>query len=152
MAGGGLTGRALAHEVGHLTQQSVTLEAIMTGAAANSAVDGLKNTLANCAQVTATSAQIGQATVQFSPVDASGIGAQAAAASYTTTVTPPNQPAITVPALVGVVRDGDRLILLLSANADAASVNGGPPPAAPDQAAFIDLLKNAYTTQHEALG
>jgi hypothetical protein len=132
-------------------QQSVTLEAIMTGDAVGSAVDQLKSTLANCSHVTATSPQIGKVTVQFAPVDASGTGAQAAAARYTTTVTPPSHAAITVPALIGVVHDGDRLILLLSLTADAASVNGGAPPKAPDQRAFTDLLKQAYTTEHQAL-
>lgn len=130
---------------------SETLEAIMVGDAVSGAVDQLKNRLATCSHVTATSPQIGKVTVQFSPIDVSGIGAQAVGASYTTTITPPGHAAITVPAVIGIVHDGDRLILLLTANAQAPTVQSAPAPKAPNSAAFAALLKTAYTTEHQAL-
>ena len=132
-------------------QQTETLEAIMTGDAVSGAVDQLKNRLATCSHVTATSPKLGKVSVQFSPIDASGVGAPAAAASYTTTITPPGHAAITVPAVIGLVRDGDRLILLLTAHAQAPTAAGAPTAKAPDPGAFTALLKQAYTTEHQAL-
>jgi hypothetical protein len=135
-------------------QASVTVEAIATGDATTGAVDELKSTLANCSKVTATSAQLGQVSVQFSAVDVSGVGTQAAAVSYTTTITPPGRAPVSVPVLLGEVKDGTRLVLLLTANANGANVNGsgGPAPAAPDPSAFTALFKKAYSTEHQQLG
>lgn len=134
-------------------QGSVTVEAILTGNAVNGAVDKLKAATTNCQKVTATSPQIGTATVTFAPIDVSSVSGQAAAAQLTTTVQPPNKPAVTVPALVGLAQDKDRLILLVTASPSAG--NGAAPPPSqtgpPDQASFTQLLKKAYDTEKQAL-
>lgn len=105
--------------------------------------------------MTVTSPQGGGAVLTFSPLDVSSVGGQAAGVMYTTTVSAPGQPGVSVPALVGGVQDGDCVVLLITANAKAPSATTGtatatPPP--PDPAAFTTLLKQAYTTEKKALG
>jgi len=136
-----------------------TIEAIATGDLVNGATDKLKATIKNCPKITVSSPKIGQATVTFDKLDVSKIGDRAAAAKFTTTITPPGHSAVTVPALIGAVQDGDRLVLLINAAANApggaANQSSGAAqatPAPPDTAAFTALLQKAYTTEHHALG
>ncbi len=65
-----------------------------------------------------------------------------AAVRYTTTLTQGGQE-VSVPALVGLVQDGDRLITLLTIATDGSS---------PDVAAFTSLLEQAFEVQAEELG
>jgi hypothetical protein len=141
------------------TQGTVTVEAIATGDLVDGAIGQMTTTVQNCPKVTVTSPQFGRATVEFSRIDVSKIADRAAAVQFTTTITPPGQPSVTVPALIGAVRDGDRLVMLVDAVAGnpggAASPSGGtaqPSVAPPDTAAFTSLLQKAYTTEKDALG
>jgi hypothetical protein len=130
------------------TQQgSATIEAIMTGSATDGAVDKLKAAMTSCPKIDLTAPQLGTATLTFAPLDVSGVSDQAAAAQYTLTVTPPNHPPVTVPALMAVAQDHDRLVLLMTLTANA----GGAAPATPDTAAFTALFGKAYTTEKKAL-
>jgi hypothetical protein len=139
-------------------QGMATIEAIMTGDAANGAVEKLNAAIKNCPKITITSPKIGQATVTFDKLDVSKIVDQAAAAKFTTTLTPPGHSAVTVPALIGAVQDGDPLVLLVNAavNTTGGATQSSGQPASPsvdppDTAAFTSLLRKAYTTEKSAL-
>jgi hypothetical protein len=137
---------------------TVTVEAIATGDLVHGATGQLDDALKNCPKVTVSSPKIGQATVEFTKIDVSSIGGKAVALQVTTTITPPGHSAVTVPALIGAVPDGDRLVLLINAvanNPNAAAQSSGaaqPSVAPPDTAAFTSLLQKAYTTEKHALG
>jgi hypothetical protein len=138
-------------------QGTITVEAIATGDLVDGATGKLDAAVQNCPKVTITSPQVGQATVEFSRIDVSKIADKAAAVQFTTTITPPGRSAVTVPALIGAVQDGDRLVMLINAVADnpaAAQSSGAAQPsvAPPDTAAFTSLLQKAYTTEKNALG
>jgi hypothetical protein len=132
---------------------TVTVEAIATGALVDGAVDELNSAVQSCPEVTVRSGQLGRATVKFSKIDVSKIAEKAAAVQFTTTVTPPGHDAVTVPAVIGAVQDGDRLVLLLDAAAsNGAASSSGTSAAPPDTAAFTSLLRKAYETERNALG
>jgi hypothetical protein len=123
-------------------QGSLTAEALLSGGPAGSAVGTVRDLLAGCAQVQVTAPRLGQASIAVAPVQLGKLGDAAAAVRVTVVVTRPEHPAMTVPALVGAVQDGDRLLLLAT-----VATNGTPP----DEAAFTSLLRKAVSTEHDAL-
>jgi hypothetical protein len=139
------------------SQGAITVEAIATGDLVDGATATLDAAVQNCPEITLTSPQLGQATVEFSRVDVSKVADKAAAVQFTTTITPPGHSAVTVPALIGAVQDGDRLVMLIvaAASSPAAAESSGaaqPSVAPPDTAAFTSLLQKAYRTEKDALG
>ena len=68
---------------------------------------------------------------------------------YTTAVALPDGTQATVPALIGAVQDGDRVLILM--NLETSGVTGGAAGAPADPAAFADLLAQAYEAQAAAL-
>jgi hypothetical protein len=134
------------------TQQgSATIEAIMSGSSVDGAADKLKTAMSSCPKIDISAPQLGTATLTFAPLDVSSVSDQAAGAQYTLTVTPPNHPAVTLPALIAVGQDHDRLVLLMTVAASDANATGGPPPAAPDTTAFTTLFGKAWSTEKKAL-
>ena len=90
--------------------------------------------------------------ITFESLEADDLGDGAALLRYTTAVALPDGTQATVPALIGAVQDGDRLLVLM--NLETSALSGGVPAAgaAPlDPAAFADLLEQAYEAQAEAL-
>jgi hypothetical protein len=75
---------------------------------------------------------------------------------YTTSITKPDGGTATVPALIGAVEDGDRLVVLISAaipaGLTAAGGTGSGSPATLDPAAFAKLIEKAYQAEADALG
>jgi hypothetical protein len=118
-----------------------TVEALLTGAPVQEAVDRVLGAVAACPQATVTAPDGTTSTITFRSVTVPPMGDDAAAMAVTTSVSGPGaaQPS---PALVGVVRDHDRLLLLLAAGAQGA---------APDEARFTALLQQAYRAQARAL-
>jgi hypothetical protein len=90
---------------------------------------------------------MGQATVTFEPLPVSDLGDRAALLRYTTAVTLPDGSQGTVPALIGAVQDGDRLLVLMTLDGGGGTASG----AVLDPAAFADLLAQAYEAQAAAL-
>jgi hypothetical protein len=86
-------------------------------------------------------------TVAFEDVPVANLGDGAAAMRYTATITQRDGAKATVPALVGAVEDGGRLVVLIS----LAKPTGGP-AAVLDPAAFTSLLRKAYQAQADAFG
>ncbi len=124
---------------------TVTVEMLIRGGPIEGTVDQLAGTAERCPTAQISSPEIGQASVTFENLPVGELGDGAAALRYTTVVTLPNGQTASVPALLGAVEDGDRLIVLTSLAADAA----GSAPL--DAEAFVALLEQAYETQAAAL-
>ncbi|SCX56967.1 hypothetical protein SAMN03159343_3548 [Klenkia marina] len=122
------------------TGTTITVQVITEGAPGDPAAD-LASAVQSCPQATVTSPEIGTATITFAVLDVPDIGDGSAALSYTTTVTGPDGTQLAIPAQVGVVRDGDRAVTLLS-----TTVGGTLDPAS-----FAALLQQAYDYQAEQL-
>lgn len=124
------------------TAGTTTVEVLLRGDAIDGSVEQLTNAVTNCPEARITSPEIGTATLVFEAVDVPDLGDGSAALQYTTTVTQ-NGTELSIPALVGVVQDGDRVLTLLTLSADGSE---------PDVAAFTALLEEAYQVQADALG
>jgi hypothetical protein len=119
----------------------MTVEVLAAGDAVAGSVARLSAGVAACPKATLTAPQ-GTATVTFQPVQAPQLGDGAAAVSFTTTVTGTSGQAYTVPAIVGMVQDGRRVVTLVTTYSNGA---GDPAP-------FLALLQQAYQHQADALG
>jgi hypothetical protein len=125
----------------------VTVEVLLRGGPTQGVTDLLSSAVEACPQAQVSSPEIGTATVTFEPLPAEDIGDSGVALRYTTVVDLPNGSQVTVPALLGVFEDGDRLGIVTTLS-DPSS----PGAAAPDPAAFTDVLQQAYQVQADALG
>jgi hypothetical protein len=125
----------------------VTVEVLLRGGPTSGVPDLLATAVAACPQAQISSPEIGTATVTFQELPVDGIGDDAAALRYTTVVDLPDGSQVTVPALLGVFEDGDRLGIVTTLSDPAA-----PDAAAPDPEAFADVLRQAYQVQADALG
>ena len=121
---------------------TTTVEVLLQGAATEGAVDQLAEAAAGCPEARISSPELGEATLRFEAIDAPDLGDGVAAVRYTTTLTQGGQE-VSVPALVGLVQDGDRVITLLTIATDGSS---------PDAAQFTALLEQAFEVQADALG
>lgn len=121
---------------------SVTVEVLVRGGPTDGAAARLADAARTCPEAQVSSPRIGTATIAFQPLEVPDLGDGAAALQYTTTVTQPDGTQITVPALVGVVEDDDRLVMLVGFSSGGSA----------DPAAFVDLLEQAYQVQADALG
>jgi hypothetical protein len=113
---------------------AATVEVLVRGGPIEDAVEQLSAAAERCPQAQITSPNLGDG---------------AALLRYTTVVSLPDGTQVQIPALIGAVEDGDRLLVLL--NLDAGGATPGATTAAPqDPAAFADLLAQAYDTQAAA--
>ncbi|WP_131801812.1 hypothetical protein [Klenkia soli] len=119
---------------------SVVVQLLTVGAPGDPVAD-LAASVATCPQATLTSPEIGTATITFSALDVPALGDGSAGLSYTTSVTGPDGSQLTIPALIAVAVDGDRLLTVLS-----TSIGGST-----DTAAFTDLVQQAYDYQADQL-
>ncbi|TQN42266.1 hypothetical protein FHU33_1661 [Blastococcus colisei] len=132
------------------TGSATTVEVLVRGGPTKGTVSQLEAAADRCPQAMITAPQFGQAAITFEALPVDELGDAAALLRYTTTVTLPDGTQATIPALVGAVQDGDRLLVLM--HLDASALVAGAPPGAPaDPAAFADLLEQAYETQADAL-
>ncbi|PWW23599.1 hypothetical protein JD79_02774 [Geodermatophilus normandii] len=121
---------------------TTTVQALASGGPAEDALAGFGDRLDGCSQVQVSSPEAGTATVSLQEIDVPDLGDGSAAIGVTTTATGPDGQQVTVPALLGVVQDGERVVILLRTD-----TSGGRP----DPTAFADLLEQAHETQAEAL-
>lgn len=122
---------------------ATTVEVLLRGGPTGDAVEELVDAAENCPEAQLRSPELGDARITFERVPVPDLGDESGALLYTTVVTQPGGAEISVPALVGLVEDGDRLVTLLTLTTDGT---------APDPAAFAALLEQAYQTQADALG
>lgn len=120
----------------------VVVELISIGGTSEDPVGDLTAAVETCPEAAISSAVLGEGTITFARVDVPDLGDGAAAALYTTSLTGPDGSAVSVPAFVGLVVDGDRLVTLTSSPSDGTV----------DEAAFTELLQQAYEHQADALG
>jgi hypothetical protein len=118
-----------------------TVEILAAGNGIAEGVDQLGSTVANCPQATITAPQFGTANVTFTALDVPDLGDGSAGLTMTLAITGPDGQAVTVPVLLGMARDGDRLVALTATD----------PTGATDPAAFAALLQQAYDHQADAL-
>jgi hypothetical protein len=125
---------------------TVTVEMLIRGGPIKNAVSQLAEAASRCPQARVTSPEFGQATITFQSLPAPDLGKDAAVLQYTVTIAAPDGTRMTLPTLIGAVQDGNRLVMLITAQVE-------PPTAgtAPDPAAFVGLLQEAYDTQATAL-
>lgn len=131
------------------TGSGTTVEVLVRGGPIEDTVGQLEESAARCPQAQVTSPDIGQATITFEPLEVDDLGDGAALLRYTTAVSLPDGTQATVPALIGAVQDGDRVLILM--NLETAALAGGGAAAPADPAAFADLLAQAYEAQAAAL-
>ena len=127
-------------------ETTVVVEMLIRGGPVEGAVAQLAEAAQRCPQAQVSSPQTGDATVTFEELPVPDLGDGAAALRFTTLVTLPDGTQTSVPALLGAVEDGDRLVVLTSLAVDPAA---GAVPL--DAAAFTALLEQAYETQADAL-
>jgi hypothetical protein len=121
---------------------TTTVEVLLSGTATTGAVAQLAEAAENCPEARISSPELGEATLTFENLEVPDLGDGVAAVRYTTTLTQGGQE-VSVPALVGLVEDGDRVITLLTIATDGSS---------PDEAAFTSLMEQAFEVQAEELG
>jgi hypothetical protein len=119
-----------------------TVEVLLRGDATAGSVEALAEATTNCPEAQISSPELGEASLTFEAIDVPDLGDGTAAVRYTTTVTQGGQE-VSIPALVGLVQDGDRAVTLLTIATDGSQ---------PDATAFAALLEQAYLAQAEALG
>ncbi|WP_222266120.1 hypothetical protein [Modestobacter marinus] len=120
---------------------STTVEVLASGEGVGAGVDDLSSTAETCPQATITAPEIGTADMTFTALDVPALGDGSAGISMTLSITGPDGQPFTLPMLLGMVRDGDRLVSLTQV--DAA---GGADPAA-----FTALLQQAFEQQAATL-
>jgi hypothetical protein len=118
-----------------------TVEILLAGDAIAEGVDQLASTVDTCPQATITAPEFGTAEITFTPLDVPDLGDASAALTMTLSITGPDGQPLTVPVLLGMVQDGDRLVSLTTTD----------PTGATDPAAFAALLQQAYDHQADAL-
>jgi hypothetical protein len=127
-------------------ETTVVVEMLIRGGPVEGAVAQLAEAAQRCPQAQVSSPKTGDASVTFEELPVPDLGDGAAALRFTTVVTLPDGAQASVPALLGAVEDGDRLVVLTSLAVDPAAA------AVPlDAAAFASLLQQAYETQADAL-
>jgi hypothetical protein len=120
---------------------AATVEILAAGKGITEGVDELASTVQTCPRATITSPDIGTADVSFAALDVPDLGDGSAGLAVTLSVTGPDGQPLTVPLLLGMAREGDRLVSLT-----ATDPTGGADPAA-----FAALLQQAYEHQADAL-
>ena len=119
-----------------------TVEVLLRGEATDGAVEQLARAVENCPEAQISSPAIGEASLTFETVELPELGDASAAVRYVTTVTQGGGQ-VSVPTLVGMVRDGDRVVMLLTLSADGSEA---------DEEEFTGLLERAYELQADAFG
>jgi hypothetical protein len=120
---------------------TTTVQTLASGGPAADALAGFAIP-EQCRSVQVTGPAIGTATIAFDELDVPELGDGSAGLTFATTATGPDGAQVTVPALVGVVQDGERLLVLLTTDTSGGRL---------DPTAFTDLLQQAYDTQAAAL-
>jgi hypothetical protein len=120
---------------------AATVEILAAGAGIAEGVDQLASTPQTCPQATISAQQIGTADVTFTALDVPDLGDGAAGLTMTLSLTGPGGQPVSVPVMLGMVKDGDRLVSLTATD----------PTGAGDPVAFAALLQQAYQHQADAL-
>jgi hypothetical protein len=121
---------------------TTTVQALVSGGPADEALAGLGRPPAGCESVRVTSPEVGAVDIAYGPLDVPDLGDGSGGVAFTTTASGPGGQPLVVPALVGVVQDGERALVLVSTDTQGGTL---------DPAAFTALLQQAHETQASAL-
>ncbi|PRY47909.1 hypothetical protein LY71_11188 [Geodermatophilus tzadiensis] len=121
---------------------TTTVQALVSGGPAEEALAGLGRPPAGCESVQVTSAEVGTVDIAYGPLDVPDLGDGSGGVAFTTTAPGPGGQPLVVPALVGVVQDGERALVLVSTDTQGGTL---------DPAAFTALLQRAHETQASVL-
>ncbi|RZU32343.1 hypothetical protein [Blastococcus saxobsidens] len=125
-----------------------TVEMLLRGGPIEDVTASLSEAAERCPEAAISSPEFGQATLTFEDLPVDDLGDGAALARLTTAIAAPDGTRISVPTLIGMVEDGDRLVVLVSVVVDPTQGEA----AGTDPAEFAALLAQAYETQADALG
>jgi hypothetical protein len=117
---------------------TTTVELLSLGGPVDDVVPQFSEQVAACPEAQVSSPEIGTATIRFAEVEVPDLGDGSAAVSFTTVASTPGGAQVTVPAIIGLVRDGERLVTLVTTDPQGGTL---------DQAAFTALLEQAYEVQ-----
>jgi hypothetical protein len=118
-----------------------TVEVLASGKGIAAGVEDLGSAAARCPRATLTAPDLGTADVTFAAVDVPPLGDASAGLSMTLAIPGPDGQPIALPLLVGMARDGDRLVSLTQIDVTGAT----------DPAAFAALLQHAFEQQADTL-
>ncbi|SDC74072.1 hypothetical protein SAMN05660690_2364 [Geodermatophilus telluris] len=121
---------------------TTTVQALVSGGPAGEALAGLGERPAGCDSVQVTPPEVGTVQIDYGPLDLPDLGDGTGGTAFTTTAVGPDGQQLVVPALVGVVQDGERAVVLVSTDTQGGTL---------DPTAFSALLQQAYETQAESL-
>lgn len=130
---------AIAAQVATTDAGTATVQLLTEGGPVDGAIATARDNVAVCSEATISSPELGTATIAFATIDVPDLGDDSAAVLYTTTVTAADGTVASVPIVLGLVQDGQRMLTLITT---------GTPDQPVDQAAFVALLESAY--QHQA--
>jgi hypothetical protein len=115
-----------------------TAELLAVAGPAAELVGRVPELVAQCPQVTVSSPEHGSATVDLATFDVPDLGDAAVGVSVEVVATEPGGAQREASGLVGLVRDGDRVVALATGDREGAEA---------DRAAFTALLEQAYDVQ-----
>ncbi|WP_369138964.1 hypothetical protein [Modestobacter versicolor] len=118
-----------------------TVEVLASGAGLTAGIDQLTSTLDQCSELTLSSPDIGTATVTFAELAVPDLGDGSAGLTMTIETSGPGGQPVTVPVLLAMAADGDRLVSLTATD----------PTGAVDPGTFGDLLQQAFDHQADEL-
>ena len=120
-----------------LVGSRAVVEILAEGPGFTDGVDQLAATAEICPQATITAPEIGTATIVFTPLDVPELGDGSSGVTMTLTIPGPDGQPLTVPLLLAMAADGERLVSLTSTDPTGAS----------DPAAFVALVQQAFDHQ-----
>ena len=115
-----------------------TAELLAVAGPAAELVGRVPELVGQCPQVTVAAPEHGSATVDLATFEVPDLGDAAVGVAVTAVATEPGGAQHTVSGLVGLVRDGDRVVALATGDREGAE---------PDRSAFTALLEQAYDAQ-----
>ena len=121
---------------------TTTVQALVSGGPAEEALVGLGRPPAGCESVRVTSPEVGTVDIDYGPLDVPDLGDGSGGVAFTTTAVGAGEQVLVVPALVGVVQDGERALVLVTTDTQGGTL---------DPTAFTALLQQAHETQASAL-
>ena len=130
---------AIAAQVATTDASTATVQLLTEGGPVDGAIGTARDNVASCSEATISSPEIGTATITFAPLELPDLGDDSTGLLYTTTVTGADGSVVSVPIVLALVQDGQRMLTLITT---------GSPDQPVDQAAFVTLLEAAY--QHQA--
>ncbi|WP_100497497.1 hypothetical protein [Geodermatophilus chilensis] len=119
----------------------ITVEVLAESEQVGDAAPAFDQLVERCPQVTVDAPDGTSVTIDFAAFEVPDLGDASDGLRFTTAVSAPDGTQLTVPSLLAVARDGQRLVFLQRTGADSDPL---------DEAAFIDLFEHAVRTAQGA--